>query len=546
MESEPAVLAIVSPDAAPRITWMDPAVPAPPSAGLIGFDAEFLALDRAFDVRNVALVHGLAGSGKTSLVAEFARWYARTGGLPDGVVLWTRFDRHRTLARLLDDVIEKGLGKTLRQHGFEWLRMSDAERLQVTLFLLQQVPALWVWDNIEPIAGFPRAVDSPWTESERLELSEFLRCAAAAGAKVLLTSRREEQSWLGDLPVRVFVKPLSANERAEMARSLATVQRSTFPAGSQSAWNALLHFTGGNPMTLEVVVKQALRDPSRLSEQEDTCRSLLAESAAASRDDGSEDRSNSLWASLRYGFTSAFSEQERTQLAVLHLFHATSLRCTCLMRLVTRTHLGKSRHAEGHFASEALFAKASDIGLLSTVAPYVFAIHPALSWLLADVFDNAYEKTVDGDVPRAPRAREAYTRALARWARDFHKRVSHGSVDTIYTRMVEEPNLRHALEIAHNAGWSDQVIGLMQGLRVLYTAEGRWATWERLVDELTPSFVDLVTDEPLTGSEDEWAMINDYRVEISRRRRDLERAERLQKPEGRMVACGRWCARGHR
>ena len=51
-----------------------------PDVGFYGRDETLLALDRAFDTQPVVLLHAYAGSGKTMTAAEFARWYAQTGG----------------------------------------------------------------------------------------------------------------------------------------------------------------------------------------------------------------------------------------------------------------------------------------------------------------------------------------------------------------------------------------------------------------------------------------------------------------------------------
>ena len=79
-------------------------LPAGPDAGFFGRDETLLALDRAFDSDRVVLLHAWAGAGKTSTVLEFARWYALTGGTAG--VLFTSFEHHLTLARLLDQVGE--------------------------------------------------------------------------------------------------------------------------------------------------------------------------------------------------------------------------------------------------------------------------------------------------------------------------------------------------------------------------------------------------------------------------------------------------------
>ena len=63
------------------------------------------------------------------------------------------------------------------------------------------MPVLWVWDNVEPVTGFPAGTPSAWTDDEQAELRAFLRdLGAQTRAKVLLTSRRDEHGWLGDLP----------------------------------------------------------------------------------------------------------------------------------------------------------------------------------------------------------------------------------------------------------------------------------------------------------------------------------------------------------
>ena len=74
-------------------------LPRPPDAGFFGRDETLLAIDRTFDTQHVVLLHAFAGAGKTTTAAEFARWYAATGGLhhPNlgtGPVLWSSFEHH--------------------------------------------------------------------------------------------------------------------------------------------------------------------------------------------------------------------------------------------------------------------------------------------------------------------------------------------------------------------------------------------------------------------------------------------------------------------
>ena len=90
--------------------------------------------------------------------------------------------------------------------------------------IAEQVPVLWVWDNVEPVTGFPTGTPTAWTAAEQTELADFLRDLAETRARVLLTSRRDEQAWLGDLPVRVALPPMPMRERFALAQALAARQ----------------------------------------------------------------------------------------------------------------------------------------------------------------------------------------------------------------------------------------------------------------------------------------------------------------------------------
>jgi hypothetical protein len=141
----------------------------------LGRDETLLALDRAFDTQSIVLLHAYAGSGKTSTAAEFGRWYALTGGV-EGLVLFTSFERYLPLARVLDKSV-RCLGMRWRRQGVHWLALSDEQRRDIALQLLREVSVLWIWDNVEPVAGFPAGTESAWSAAEQQELVDFLRDA---------------------------------------------------------------------------------------------------------------------------------------------------------------------------------------------------------------------------------------------------------------------------------------------------------------------------------------------------------------------------------
>ncbi len=381
-------------EAAPERGALDPHLPPAPDAGFFGRDETLLALDRAFDTQSIVLVHAYAGSGKTATAAEFARWYSLTGGL-DGPVLFTSFEQYKPLARVLDQ-IEQVFGPALEQAGVNWLALDDRQRREVALQVLKQIPVLWLWDNVEPVAGFPMGTTSAWSAEEQAELADFLRAARETKAKFLLTSRREERAWLGDLPARISVPPMPMTERVQLARALAEKQGRRLT--DVEDWRPLLQFTQGNPLTITVLVGQALRDDLTKKDQIEAFVVKLRAGEAAFEDEASEGRSKSLGASLSYGFEHAFSEAERQQLALLHFFQG----FVDVDVLVAMGHPNvewslPELHGLTREAAIALLDRAADIGLLTALGRGYYTIHPALPWYFKSLFDHYFPSPASGE-----------------------------------------------------------------------------------------------------------------------------------------------------
>jgi hypothetical protein len=502
---------------------LESGLPAGPDAGFFGRDETLLALDRAFDGHRVVLLHAWAGAGKTSTVLEFARWYALTGGTAG--VLFTSFEHHLTLARLLDQIGEQ-FGALLERSGVQWDTLDDGQRRDVALRLLAQVPVLWIWDNIEPVAGFPAGTDSAWTPAEQQELAGFLRdLADQTRCRVLLTSRRDERGWLGDLPVRVALPPMPMLERLELARAVASRQ----PSGAQAFlevedWRPLLAFTQGNPLTVTILVRQALRGHHTTRQQIERFVAELATGAAAVTDDAAQGRGASLAASLDYGFTRAFTDPERATLALLALFQGftdiDTLRMMGAGDDPVPAVAGLDRET-----GIALLDRAADVGLLTAHGNGYYAVHPAIPWHLHTLFEQHYGP--DGSPPALHAAR-AWTTATRDLGNYYVSQYTQGHTEVTGVLGLEEANLLHARRLALTHGWHELIIGPMQGLLILYEHTGRAVEWRRLVAELVPEFTVPDTGGPIPGREDQWAILTNYRVRIARQARDWPAAGQLQ------------------
>jgi hypothetical protein len=456
-------------------------LPPSPDAGFFGRDETLLALDRAFDTQHVALLHAYAGSGKTSTAAEFARWYDQTGGV-DGTILFTSFAQYRPLPRVLDQ-IGTLFGPALEKRGILWPTLTEAQRREVAQQVMRQVPLLWIWDNVEPIAGFPEGATSAWSAAEQQELADFLRDARQTKARFLLTSRREERGWLGNLPVRVAMPPMPMQERVQLTRALA--EKHGRRLADVADWRPLLRFTEGNPLTITVLVGQALRSSLSTRAELDNFVTRLRAGESAIEDDAGEERSRSLRASLSYGFQEAFSDEKRRWLALLHFFQG-FVRSEVLSRVSTAAGGGERLTVE---ACQALLDRAADIGLLTARGGSRYSIHPALPWYFRSLFERHFPAGA-GAAENAEQAVDAFVATLATVAAEWVRAYQTGDRAEVGKLAEEEPNLLHALRLAHQRQLWPALSRLAEALLMLYDHAGRQPEAVSLLREMLAGLQD--------------------------------------------------------
>jgi tetratricopeptide (TPR) repeat protein len=510
-------------------------LPRPPDAGFFGRDETLLALDRAFDTQRTVLLHAYAGAGKSSTAAEFARWYQATGGLdlpgsPDwpGAVLWSSFEHHLTADRVIGTAGDF-FATLLEKSGIAWHAVTDpGQRRSIVLQVLAQLPVVWVWDNVEPVTGFPAGRRSDWTQGEQDELADLLRdLARQTMCKVLLTSRRDERAWLGDLPARVRLTAMPMRESLQLAAALAE-RHGHSTAGADL--RPLLRYAAGNPLTITVLIGQALRENLSTTGgiENFVIRLHAGEAQLEEGEDAALGRTRSLAASLSYGFDQAFTSAERAQLAVLHLFRDTvdvdSLR---LMGEPDADGEGAVSECAGLTQNTgiALLDRAAEIGLLSTLGSGFYQIHPALPWYFTTLFTRTYGQSGDRAAQRAIRA---YVRVIGLLGDLYHDQASKGQTAQVMGVLgAEEANLRHALQLAHASGMWDEALGCLQGLSVFYARTGQAGQWARLVADVTADVTDMATERPLPGRELEWSTVTSYRAQLARETRDWPTATTL-------------------
>ncbi len=478
-------------------------------------------LDRAFDVHGAVLLHAYAGAGKTAMARAFAAWYHQSGGLdrrrrdphleddpayPErGVVLWSSFESYNPA--LPFDAFERVFADSLERAGTPWRSVQDpGRRREIAIDVLRRVPVLWIWDNAEGVAGFPAGSGPAWPAEEQRALTDFLWQLGSTRCKVLLVSRRPEDDWLGGLggiPYRVALPPMSMDQRAEMAARLAARDRQAL--GELADLRPLYRFSQGNPLTLAMLVKEALREGWRTSGEVERFLGDLrfGEAVLADPEAAAEGLAGTrpLTASLYYGFEHAFEEEDRRRLSLLHLFQGyVDLNVLCWMGHPESPWCLPEIRGMGREAWIALLDRAVEVGLLTPRGGDHYGIHPALPFFFRGLFER-WRSDSEHEAELAARSFTESVSGLGSW---YYAEYRNGNREVVAGLHAQEANLLHARRLAQRYGWWSAVVHAMQGLGVLYAHTGRTKEWEKLIQETAPVFVDPETASPLPEREEYW------------------------------------------
>jgi predicted transposase YbfD/YdcC len=270
--------------------------------GFIGRDYDILHLERAFRQNNVVLLQGMGGVEKTELTAGFARWLEETQGREK--IFFTSFESGASLSRVVNEVGRAVWGDKFSQYAAE-------QQQRAVLKYLQSQPCLLIWDNFEPVAGFPEGNEPLLSADELNDLKRFLKELRGGKTWVLITSRREE-AWLDcgySLINLQGLSPVDAQEFAAKILQTLGVEIKNLP----EEYLDLLKLLGGHPLSLRVVLPHLRsQTPAQVIEVLRQGLDSLEKKTEAERD-------KSLTASLDYSF-SKLSEKARRHLPFLGLF----------------------------------------------------------------------------------------------------------------------------------------------------------------------------------------------------------------------------------
>ncbi|MDP2727437.1 MAG: hypothetical protein Q8P59_07815, partial [Dehalococcoidia bacterium] len=349
-------------------------------------------------------------------------------------------------------------------------RLPEDEQQRRLIGSLRDNPCLLVWDNLEPVAGYPQGAEPLATDEERAKLCRFLKALRGGKSRVLITTRKPAEDWLGIAYKLVEVGGLTGRDAGQLAKAvLTTVGCRPEDFREDPDYARLVGLLKGHPRSLEVVLPHLrTKSPATIIE------------ALQHRIDSLEEALED--ASLGYAF-SLMSPRTRRHLPFLGLF-ASYVHVGILGNFVAAGDqqqqvyeeiLGEALAAGGW---EAVLEEAGGNGLLRPLDSRLYEIPPTLSPYLRRQLAAAVGEEGLG------RLDSEFVKFYAAWASHLFEGVRKAEENALTAVTVEEDNLLRALRLAETSEQWATAGAIAQTLGEFYEARGRTDEWKALCGRL--------------------------------------------------------------
>ena len=164
--------------------------------GFLGRDVDVLVIEGLLQEKNILLVKGMGGTGKTTLLGHLGEWWLKTGWLDH--VFYFGYDRKPYHGEEILNVIAEAVMSREEFGSFLVLPGVETKALGLAKFLKEgkDTPrVLLILDNMESITGTEKAVGSRLEKEEQKRLIDVLKRLMRSSMKILLGSRANEE-WL--------------------------------------------------------------------------------------------------------------------------------------------------------------------------------------------------------------------------------------------------------------------------------------------------------------------------------------------------------------
>jgi tetratricopeptide (TPR) repeat protein len=236
--------------------------------GFLGRDVDISHVESMLLKKNILLIRGMGGTGKTTLLGFMAQWWLKTGWIQH--VFYFPYDQKPFRAEeILNAIAEDVMAP--EDYG-RFLVMPDTKKKAMVLadFLKEskQTPAvLLVLDNMESITGTEKAVGSRLEKKEQEILVQVLKRLMGSSIKILLGSRAPEE-WLGKDTFKESVYILEGLDRkSRFALSQNILEKCSIDVEDWQGFNRLMEVLAGYPLAMEIILPNlAGQDPLELLE----------------------------------------------------------------------------------------------------------------------------------------------------------------------------------------------------------------------------------------------------------------------------------------
>ncbi|MCP4702710.1 MAG: tetratricopeptide repeat protein [Gammaproteobacteria bacterium] len=232
-------------------------VGAKPEYGFFGRDVEILELEeRLLMRRNVLLLQGMGGAGKTALLRHLGEWW-QTTRFVDKVFYFGFDSKAWTRQQILENIALSLWGEEECRARFQSL--SEAAQLRKLAQALRSERHLLILDNLESVTGAAMAIQHTLNAKQQAALREFVAELTGGQTLALLGSRGDEK-WLqaGTFAENIYRLPgLDAESASNLADAVLQRRHAEHLRNEpehREALVRLLKLLGGFPLALEVVL----------------------------------------------------------------------------------------------------------------------------------------------------------------------------------------------------------------------------------------------------------------------------------------------------
>ncbi|MFM2314611.1 MAG: hypothetical protein RLZZ04_3887, partial [Cyanobacteriota bacterium] len=142
-----------------------------------GRDLDILLIEKALLKRNILLLKGMGGTGKTTLLNYLREWWQVTNFAEE--IFYFGYDvKAHTLQQIVNEIGKQIYNRfQAMDPTAQWRKLSQKLRTEAYILIL---------DNLESVTGQPLTIQNTLDESAREEIKKFLASLVGGKTKVVL------------------------------------------------------------------------------------------------------------------------------------------------------------------------------------------------------------------------------------------------------------------------------------------------------------------------------------------------------------------------